>query len=55
MKIRNGEFEYGFLMTEADKLMEEIKVAKKESQLPFSANMKAVDRLYKETYAKFGR
>jgi len=48
MDVRRGKFEYSELISRAERELEELKTLKEQSHLPYSADMKKIDALYKE-------
>jgi uncharacterized protein len=48
MDVRNGKFEYEYLMEKCETELEELKILKDESSIPDSVNRKAINRLYKD-------
>lgn len=48
MKIRNGEFEYEYLMKEVEDRMNKLEELCKASTIPHSVNQKKIDELYRE-------
>lgn len=49
--IRAGKYKWDFVMGLADELMLKVKEAKEKSKLPYEADKKGIDNLYREVYA----
>jgi predicted nucleotidyltransferase len=50
LSIRNGEFEYDYILSEANKIMEDIDKLYEKSNLPECADMEVVNNIFKEIY-----